>query len=324
VIGIGTETDGSVVCPSAINGLVGIKPTLGLISRAGIVPIAHSQDTAGPMTRTVTDAAILLTALTGVDSRDSATAKSAGHIADYTRFLDSNALKGARIGVPREHFFGGSIATDKLMEEAVQVMKLHGAHIIDPADIPTASKFDDTEFDVLLYEFKADLNSYLASLGPKAPVKSLKDIIDFNEREKGREMPWFGQEIMLMAQKKGPLTEKKYLNALARNHRMSRTEGIDAVMNKHKLDAIVALTANPSWPTDLINGDHVVGSGSSTIPAVAGYPNITVPAGYVSSLPVGVSFFGRAWSEPKLISLAFAFEQATQFRRAPRFFPTLS
>jgi amidase len=323
-VGVGTETDGSIVCPSSINGLVGIKPTLGLVSRAGIIPIAHSQDTAGPMTRTVTDAAILLNTLAGIDSRDSATSASRGKSSpDYTRFLDRNGLKGARLGIAREKFFGYSDITDKLINDAIAVMKDRGAIIVDPANISTAGKFDDTEFEVLLYEFKADLNAYLKSLGPTAPVKSLADIIAFNEKDKAREMPWFAQEIMLQAEKKGPLTSKKYRDALARNHRMSRTEGIDAVMNKHRLDAIVAPTGNPAWPTDLVNGDHFTG-GSSTPAAVAGYPNINVPAGYASGLPVGVSFFGRAWSEPKLIAIAFAYEQASRHRAAPQFIPSLN
>jgi amidase len=323
-VGVGTETDGSIVCPSSINGLVGIKPTLGLVSRAGIIPIAHSQDTAGPMARTVTDAAILLNTLAGFDPRDSATAESRGKSSpDYTRFLDRNGLKGARLGIAREKFFGYSDITDKLINDAIAVMKDRGAIIVDPANITTAGKFDDTEFEVLLYEFKADLNAYLKSLGPTAPVKSLKDIIAFNEKDKAREMPWFAQEIMLQAEKKGPLTSKKYLDALAKNHRMSRTEGIDAVMKKHRLDAIVAPTGNPAWPTDLVNGDHFTG-GSSTPAAVAGYPNINVPAGYASGLPVGISFFGRAWSEPKLIAIAFAYEQASHHRAAPKFIPSLN
>lgn len=321
---IGTETDGSIVCPASINGIVGIKPTLGLVSRAGVIPIAHSQDTAGPMTRTVADAAILLTVISGVDSRDSATNASRGKMSsDYTRFLDADALKGARIGVAREKLSGYNDATDKLINDSIALMKDRGAVIIDPANIATMGKYDDTEFEVLLYEFKADLNAYLASLGPNAKVKTLKDIIAFNERDKAREMPWFGQEIMLMAEKKGSLKSSKYLAALAKNHRLSRTEGIDATMSKHRLDAIVCATGNPAWPTDLINGDHFTG-GSSTPAAVAGYPHITVPAGFVTGLPVGISFFGRAWSEPKLISLAYAFEQASKHRRPPRFQPTLS
>ena len=323
-VSVGTETDGSITCPAATNGIVGIKPTLGLVSRAGVIPIAHSQDTAGPMARTVTDAAILLNALAGIDSRDSETARSRGKAAsDYTRFLDANALKGARIGVPREKYFGYNDATDKVMNDAIALMKDRGAIIVDPANMPTAGKYDDSEFEVLLYEFKADLNKYLASLGPNARVKSLKEIIAFNEREKEREMPWFGQEIMIMAEKKGPLTSSKYRAALAKNHRMSRLEGIDAVMSKHRLDALVAPTTGPAWPTDLLNGDHFTG-GSTTPAAVAGYPNISVPAGYVHGLPVGISFFGRAWSENKLIALAYSYEQASRHRRPPRFLPTLS
>lgn len=324
-VAVGTETDGSIVCPSSANGIVGIKPTLGLVSRAGIIPIAHSQDTAGPMARTVTDAAILLNSLAGIDSRDGATAKSKGKASpDYTRFLDSKGLDGARIGVAREKFFGYSNDADALIDDAIGAMKRKGAVIIDPANIPTAAKFDDTEYEVLLYEFKADLNAYLASLGPNAPVKTLEDIISFNERNKSKEMPWFGQEIMLQAQKKGPLTSKKYRDALARNLRMSRTEGIDAVMDKHRLDAIVAPTGAPAWTTDPVNGDHFTGA-SATPAAVAGYPNINVPAGFAhGELPVGISFFGRAWSEPRLISIAFAFEQATKHRRAPRFLATLA
>jgi amidase len=321
---IGTETDGSIVCPSSANGIVGIKPTLGLVSRAGIIPIAHSQDTAGPMTRTVRDAAIMLNALSGIDPRDSATLanRSRGQV-DYTRFLDPNGLRGARIGVARKKFFGYSSVADKIVNDAIDGMKAQGAVIVDPANIETAGNFDDGEFDVLLYEFKADLNAYLAGLGPKAPVRTLQDIIDFNERNKDREMPWFGQEIFLMAQKKGPLSERKYRDTLARNLRMSRAQGIDATMSRYNLDAIIAPTGGPAWMTDLVNGDHFSGA-SSTPAAVAGYPNINVPAGYSHSLPVGISFFGRAYSEPKLIKLAYAYEQATKHRRAPKFIPTLS
>ncbi len=320
-IGVGTETDGSVVCPSNANSLVGIKPTLGLISRAGIIPIAHSQDTAGPMCRTVRDAVILLSTLAGVDARDDATNASLGKFsADYTRFLDADGLKGARIGVQRKSF-GFNDAVDKLMTECIDAIKRLGATVVDPADIPTQGKFDDSEFEVLLYEFKADLNKYLSSLGPNAPVKSLKDIIDFNEKNRDRELPYFGQDTMVKAQAKGPLTEKKYRDALAKNHLMSRTQGIDAVMTKNKLDAIIAPTGGPPWPTDWVNGDHFTG-GYSTASAVAGYPHITVPAGYVFGMPVGISFFGRAWSEPTLIKLAYAFEQATKARRSPKFLPT--
>ena len=324
-IGVGTETDGSVVCPSNANSLVGIKPTLGLISRAGIIPIAHSQDTAGPMCRTVRDAAILLDALAGPDSRDPASADSTPLLAKstfhgFTSYLDANGLKGARIGVQRKSF-GFNDAVDKVMTECIDAIKRLGATVVDPADIPTQGKFDDSELEVLLYEFKADLNKYLASLGSNAPVKSLKDVIDFNEKNRDRELPYFGQDTMVKAQAKGPLTEKKYRDALAKNHLMSRTQGIDAVMIKNKLDAIIAPTGGPPWPTDWVNGDHFTG-GYSTASAVAGYPHITVPAGYVFGMPVGISFFGRAWSEPTLIRFAYAFEQATKARRTPKFLPT--
>ena len=320
-IAVGTETDGSVICPSSANGLVGIKPTLGLISRACIIPIAHSQDTAGPMCRTVADAATLLTALAGEDPRDAATNEGHGKIPpDYTKFLDPNALKGARLGVARK-YFGFSDDVDKLMNASIEELKKLGAVIVDPADLPTHGKFDDSEFEVLLFELKTDLNAYLATLGPDAPVKSLKDIIDFNEKNKEKEMPWFGQDILIKAEAKGPLTTKAYVDALAKNHKLSRTEGIDAIMNQHKLDAIIAPAGAPAWITDWINGDHSIG-GSSNAAAVAGYPNITVPAGYVHGLPVGISFFGKAWSEPKLIALAYSFEQATQARKTPKFLAT--
>ena len=320
-IGIGTETDGSIVCPSTHHSLVGIKPTLGLISRSGIVPIAHSQDTAGPMCRSVTDAALLLSVLTGIDSRDNATATSQGKAStDYTKFLDKGGLKGMRIGVARK-YFGFNDRVDKLMNDAIEVMKQQAAVIIDPADVPNMGKYDDTELEVLLYELKADLNNYLSSLGPNAPVKSLKDIIDFNEKNKDKEMPYFGQDLFIKAEAKGPLISKEYLDALAKNHRLSREEGIDAVMNKEKLDAIIAPTGAPAWVTDLVNGDHFVG-GYSTPSAVAGYPHITVPAGYVFGLPIGLSIFGRAWSEPVLMKIAYAYEQATQHRRSPQFLST--
>ncbi len=331
-VAIGTETDGSVVCPSSANGLVGIKPTLGLVSRAGIIPISHSQDTAGPMARTVRDAAILLGALQGVDQRDEATAASAGKTpADYTRFLDPNGLRGTRIGVARKYFWfspcscsGSPNSTmesvDQLFSSLFDQMKHAGAEIVDPADLPTFGKFDDTEFQVLLYELKADLNAYLAGR-PGAP-KSLQEIIDFNEKNRDKEMPYFGQDIFLMSQAKGPLTDEVYVKALAANHQLSRTEGIDALMDKYKLDAIVAPTAGPAWTTDLLNGDHSLG-GSSNAAAVAGYPDITVPAGNIYGLPVGISFFGRAWSEPTLLKIAYGFEQMTKARKTPQFLATL-
>ena len=316
-VAVGTETDGSVVCPSSLCGLVGIKPTLGLVSRSGIIPIAHSQDTAGPMARSMRDAAILLGALAGIDANDPATAATAGKAAfSYTQFLDANGLRGARIGVARK-YFGFSDPVDNLMEEALRAMKGQGAEIIDPADLPTHGKFGDSEFTVLLYELKADMNAYLA-LRPDAEVHTLKDLIDFNNKNADKEMPYFGQDDFIKAQAKGPLTEKEYVNALATNHRLSRKEGIDAIMDKHHLDAIVAPTAGPAWLTDLVNGDHV-GGGSSDAAAVAGYPDITVPAGMISGLPVGISFFGRAWSESTLIKIAYSFEQATKARKPPRF-----
>ncbi len=315
-VGIGTETDGSIVCPANNCGLVGIKPTLGLVSRAGIIPIAHSQDTAGPMCRTVRDAAIVLSAMAGVDPRDADTKDARLH-ADYTRFLDAAGLKGARIGVYRKAF-GFHPGVDQRMEDALAELKRQGAVIVDPADIPHAGEYDDSELLVLLYELKADLNAYLASLGPGARVKTLADVIRFNDENKDREMPYFGQELFLKAQELGPLTEKEYLEALEKNRRLSRTEGLDAVMDQHQLDAVVAPTGGPAWATDCVNGDHF-GGGSSTAPAVAGYPNITVPAGSVFELPVGISFMGRAWSEPVLLRLAYAYEQATKHRKAPTF-----
>ncbi|HZH92080.1 MAG TPA: amidase [Pyrinomonadaceae bacterium] len=316
-VAVGTETDGSIVCPSSASSLVGIKPTLGLVSRSGIIPIAHSQDTAGPMTRNLADACLLLGALAGIDPRDRATQTSRGKAhADYTRFLDPAGLRGARIGVARK-FFGFSDRVDKLMSDAIDALKGAGATLIDPADLPSHGKYDASEFEVLLYEFKADINKYLAERGAGVP-RSLKELIEFNERNREREMPYFGQEIFLKAQAKGALTDKAYLAALAKNHRLSRAEGIDAVMTKHRLDAIIAPTGGPPWTTDLVNGDHFSG-GSSTPAAVAGYPNINVPAGYVYGLPVGISFFGRAYSEPVLIRLAYAFEQATKHRRPPQF-----
>ena len=319
-IAVGTETDGSVVCPSSVCGVVGIKPTVGLVGRSGIIPIAHSQDTAGPMARTVRDAALLLGAMAGADPRDSATA-AARPEPDYTRFLDPAGLRGARLGIAR-HFFGFSAAVDRVMETAIAEMKRQGAVIVDPADLPSRGRSGGAEMQVLLYEFKADLNAYLGALGAGAPVRSLAEVIAFNEKHAGREMPWFGQDIMLKAEKKGPLTEKAYLAAVKRCRRASRTQGIDAVCRKHRLDALVAPTAGPAWTTDLVNGDHGEG-GCSGPPAMAGYPHITVPAGFVHGLPVGISFFGPAWTEPVLLKIAYGFEQAVKARRAPRLLPSI-
>jgi len=323
-VAVGSETDGSIVSPSNNCGLVGIKPTLGLVSRTGIIPIAHSQDTAGPMARTVTDAAILLTALAGFDAADPATKGLAGRApTDYAMFLAGTAkgLEGVRIGVPRKKLFGQSPAADALVEAALGDLKRLGAVIVDPADIATVGETDDSEFEVLLYEFKADLNAYLAGLGTRTPYKTLKDLIRFNEENRDREMSYFGQEIFEKAEAKGPLTDKAYLDALEKDLRLSRAEGIDRTMDEHRLDALVAPTSGPASLIDLVNGDYGPG-GSSSLPAIAGYPDVTVPCGQRFGLPVGMSIFGRAWSEPALLRIAFAYEQATKHRRAPKFLAT--
>jgi amidase len=321
-VGVGTETDGSVVCPSAVSALVGIKPTIGLVSRTGIIPIAHSQDTAGPMARTVSDAAVLLNAMVGIDKSDAATASAPAAREDYTAALRADALTGARIGVARAQYFGYSPPADALINAAIELMKTRGATIVDPADIPTASRLDACEIEVLLYELKADLNAYLATRGSAAAASTLKDLIAFNERERAREMPYFGQELFIRAEAKGPLTSPEYIAASTQCRRLARDEGIDGVMTKRQLDALVVPTLGPAWPTDLVNGDHITGGGS-TPAAVAGYPSITVPAGFVGDLPVGILFMGRAWSESRLISLAFAYEQASRHRRPPRFIETI-
>lgn len=321
-VGVGTETDGSITCPSHACGLVGIKPTVGLVSRYGIVPIAESQDTAGPMARTVADAAVLLAALAGDDPRDPATAALVKRtIPDYTSFLDPQGLRGARIGVARKRFFGYSPAADGVIEQALGVLAREGAVLVDPADIPSAGDYGDEEYEVLLYEFKAGLSIYLAGLGPGSAPRTLRELIAYNEQHAAKVMPFFGQDIFLEAQAKGSLGDEKYRKAREKCIKLSRRKGIDEVMDKLQLDALVAPTGAPVWPIDLINGDHYLGSFSRPA-AVAGYPHITVPAGFVFGLPVGLSFVGRAWSEPVLIKLAHAFEQATRHRRPPRLLPT--
>jgi amidase len=323
-VAVGTETDGSVTSPAAACSLVGMKPTIGLVSRSGIIPIAHSQDTAGPMARTVTDAAVLLSVMAGADPRDPATrASRIPHDTDYARALNADGLKGARIGVARKRYTGYSAATDATFEAALRVMKDRGAVLVDPADIVTAGKFDDAEFEVLLYEFKADLEAYLAALPAGARVRTLDDLIAFNRAHSAEEMPFFGQEIFEMAAKKGPLTSAAYRQALAKCRTLARTEGLDATLSKHRLDAIVAPTQGPPVLTDLVNGDPS-GPSSTSPAAVAGYPAITVPMGYTFGLPLGITFMGAAWSEPTLLKLAYAFEQATKIRRTPRFLPSVA
>jgi amidase len=300
---------------------VGLKPTVGLVSRSGVIPISATQDTAGPIARTVTDAALLLNAMTGVDPSDPATRASATHAGiDYAGGLGPDGLRGMRLGVTRKVFTGYHDGTDQLFEEALAVMRSLGAILVDPADLPHAKDPGDAEGVVLHYEFKAGLNAYLAGLGPTAPVKSLAEVIAFNERERGRVMPFFGQDTMIKAETMGPLTDLAYRKARVTCRRLWRTEGIDLIMNRHRLDALVAPTGNPAWPIDLVNGDHFTGS-VTTPAAVAGYPHITVPGGFYCGLPVGISFFGRAWSEATLLRMAYAYEQATHHRHAPQFLP---
>jgi len=316
-VAIGTETDGSVVSPSSTTGIVGIKPSLGLASRTGIIPIAHSQDTAGSMARTVEDAAILLDLISGYDSADPITKTFKTNNKGYQKFLDKNGLKGARIGVAR-NYFGFHEKVDQLMEESIKIMKSQGALIIEATNIKTPKNFGDLEFEVLLYEFKSDLNKYLKNIDPKIKICSLKDIIEFNKKNMNKVMPYFRQELLIMAQEKGTLLDEKYIKALKESKEMAGKSGIDATMDKYNLDAIIAPTNGPAWKTDLINGDHYSGGCSSEV-AVAGYPHITVPAGYVHGLPIGISFIGRNFSEGILIKIAYAYEKATQFRKPPKF-----
>jgi amidase len=318
---IGTETDGSILSPSSVNGIVGIKPTMGLVSRSGVIPISHNQDTAGPMARTVRDAAILLNVLAGPDPKDEATAQNQQMRATgYTAGLNVDGLKGARVGVAR-NYFGFHDAVDAVMAKALDALKQLGAILVDPAEVPNAAKVGEHEMLVLLYDLKTDLKAYLDGLGPNVPVRSLKDVIAFNEKNAAKEMPYFGQDRLIKAEAKGPLTDSEYVQALENCRRLMRTEGIDAVMDKHKLDALVAPTEGPAWLTDRIVGDRFLCSSTSAA-AVAGYPSVTGPAGFVFGLPIGISFFGRAWSEPTLLRLAYAFEQGTKVRRPPRMLPT--
>ncbi len=319
-VAVGTETNGSIVCPSSACGLVGIKPTVGLVSRSRIIPISHTQDTAGPMTRTLRDGAILLGAITGADPEDPATGASDGRAySEYTQFLDPEGLRGARIGVARG-YFGFDPAVDAVMEEALAAMRSAGADLVDPVEVPNRTDMNGPSYQVMLFEFKADMAAYLADL-PASTARTLADLIAFNEANAGQEMPYFGQEIFLEAEAKGPLSDPAYLAALAEATRLSGPEGVDAVMAEHRLDAVVSPTGGPAWTTDLVNGDHFTG-GSSSPAAISGYPNITVPAGLVFGLPVGISFWGRAWSEPTLLRIAYGFEQATRARRPPRLLRT--
>jgi amidase len=322
VVAVGSETDGSIVCPASANGLVGIKPTIGLVSRSGIIPISASQDTAGPLARTVADAAALLTALAGYDPDDPATAplKERPPV-DYTRFLDAGSLKGVRIGVMR-HFAGFHEKVDAAFEQALRTLRAHGAVLIDPADIPTAEKLEADEQIVLQYEFKDGINRYLATRQGRGP-RTLAELITYNNEHAATEMPYFGQEIFIQSNARGPLTDPVYVEARDRAKRLAGPEGIDAALAKDHLDALIAPTLGPAWTTDLVNGDHFLGGNVSTAPAVAGYPHVTVPMGAVSGLPVGLSFVGTAWSEGRLISYAYAFEQATHARQPPEFRPTI-
>ena len=321
---IGSETDGSIVGPSSRNCLVGFKPTLGVVSRGGVIPIAHSQDSTGPMARSVTDLAIVLGTLIGVDPRDPATDESVGRaLDDYTPSLDPDGLKGARIGVARA-YAGFDDRVDRLLEEALEAMRSQGATIVDPIELPGELRFgNDYEMEVLYHEFKADLNAYLNSLGPGAPIHSLEELIDYNEKHSELELSLFGQELLVESQQRGPLSDAKYIDALRASHRLSRVEGIDKTMQAERLDAIVGPTSGIPSVLDPTGRSRGTGGGCSTPSAMAGYPNLTVPMGFLFGLPIGISFFGRAWSEATLIRLAYAYEQATLHRRPPKFLPTV-
>lgn len=324
-VAIGTETDGSIICPSGVNGVVGIKPTVGLTSRAGVIPISATQDTIGPFGRTVADAAALLGAMTGVDPRDAATQASAGKAeTDYTRFLNPGGLKGVRVGVPRDGYFGYSQRADAAANQAIAVMREQGATIVDPVKIPNFDRaaLTASEITVFLYELKAGVNAYLAGLQPGAKVRTLEDVIEFNKKNPAENLPYFGQEWLERSQAKGSLTEPEYLEALAKCKRLGGTEGFDVIMEQERLDVLVAPTTTPAWTIDLVNGDTFRGSSAKSA-ALAGYPLISVPSGFTMGLPLGITFMGRAWSEPRLINIAYAYEQATKARRPPQYRATL-
>jgi len=317
-VGIGTETDGSIMCPSSVAGLVGLKPTVGLVSRDGIVPISRSQDTAGPMARSVADAAAVLTVIAAADANDADTTDAGRHATDYTTHLNADALRGARIGVVRKSM-GFHPDVDAAMERAIATMRAAGAIVVD-ADIPTLGKWDDAELQVLLYEFKDGLPRYLESR--QAPVRSLAELVAFDKTHAVQEMPWFAQELFEQADAKGPMTDRAYLDAQHKARRLAGPQGIDAALRAQHLDALIAPASGPAWRTDVVLGDHFTGSGYGAA-AVAGYPSLTVPMGESHGLPLGIVFMGSAWNEPRLIELGYAFEQRTHARRAPQFLPTL-
>ncbi|NHJ32077.1 MAG: amidase [Asgard group archaeon] len=321
-VSIGTETDGSVVCPAHVNSIVGIKPSIGLVSRTGIIPISHNQDTAGPMARSVEDAAILLNAMVGVDKEDAQSITDENKIPkDYTEFLDIDGLKDAKIGVAR-NFFGRNELVNQVIDKAIEKMEKAGAAIVDKLMLESVKELREPEYEVLLYDFKHDMNEFLEKFVPDKFPQTMKELIEFNEKHKEKVMPYFGQEHFIKAEEKGPLTDEAYKEALEKCHKYSREEGIDLAIKENDLDAIIAPTGGPAWPMDLVNGDHFTG-GSSSLAAVSGYVNITVPAGYVFGLPIGISFFSGSFQEPILLKIAYAFEQLEKIREPPKYLETL-